>query len=263
MTDPDAMYQTCTCTHFRLDHAGIAVDNGYDPESGRPRVREQLQCLVADCGCVEFTPVIPPPMTEADANNAFQAPPPKKLLSTRDIRMIGAMEHEETRAAGTAQFLADQRHTYEGHSKEHLIEELLRRDAAAINEGRALTDGRMAGRFLREIVRGILHTADAQDLLRIEGAGRHGRIQDVLEILGAECGDRRQIRTEGSLIGDVLSGEEDPEKRIEALSPEQRTTPRPDVAQDILNRADRALQIAKDQGGNQVVGDDGTQDSNR
>lgn len=154
---------------------------------------------------------------------------PKDLLTIAQIRRLGAMEAEETRLEGTTQFLASQRVEYLAHSKDDLIDELLRRDESALKEGRGLADGRIAGNLLREFVRGILHTADAAALKQIEGFARDGQIQAILELLGADPVDRRQLRTEGSMLGTGQTSEER-EAAIEQLPDVERTAPKLEVA---------------------------------
>ncbi|HET9253868.1 MAG TPA: hypothetical protein VFO16_01540 [Pseudonocardiaceae bacterium] len=131
------------------------------------------------------------------------ADPRVPLLTTAQIRRLGALDGEDTRRAGDAQFLAEQAKAYRERSKDELIEELLVRDKTLLTEGRVMTDGRMAGNLLREFVRGILQTADTAELRRIEGFAREGKIQHILELLGAEPMSLRDLRLQGSALGNV------------------------------------------------------------
>lgn len=129
----------------------------------------------------------------------------KKLLSIQEVRKLGALQvpavHDDTMDA----FLEQQKEAYQEHSKEELIEALIDRDRQLASEGRALADGRIGGRLLREFVRGVLYRADNAEIAGVKQAlltGKVGAIDQVLKALGAEEADARQIRLHGHTLGD-------------------------------------------------------------
>lgn len=177
----------CWCTHPEIQHA-------HDGE-----------CSAWGCECTKFQP--------PDAAMA-PAAPLVKLLTPQQIRMVGAMNVEAERSHANLDFIEEQKGKYQTYSKDDLIEELARRDATLLQEGRDLSDGKMAGRFLREFVRGILLAADHADIQKLDRQGREitgskgAMVENMLRMLGADPLDNRMLRLEGSGLGTGMSSEE-------------------------------------------------------
>lgn len=133
--------------------------------------------------------------------------PPKPLTPT-EIRRIGAMQQVEYRDLAMEQFCDEQRRVYRDLSEEQLIELLVERDRSLASEGRALADGRVQGKLLREFVRGVLNYADHAGLRRVGDATKTGKIEEILEALGAEPADLRQLRLHGTTLGPEVTKEE-------------------------------------------------------
>lgn len=115
------------------------------------------------------------------------------------IRRLGALQIVEEGSRNVDDFLLRQRAVYEQTSREELIETLVARDRQLVYEGRQMADGRIGGRLLREFVRGVLSAADRNEPQRIE---------QILQALGAEPADARQLRLRGTTLGDGLGPEE-------------------------------------------------------
>lgn len=126
-------------------------------------------------------------------------PPTRAPLSPSEIRRIGALQVEDQTDQALEQFLEEQKIGYLEQSKENLIAALLDRDKTLALEGRQLADGRIGGRLLREFVRGVLHSLDSKDPRKIE---------KMLQALGAEPADRRQIALHGHTLGPDTTQEE-------------------------------------------------------
>lgn len=181
-------------------------------------------------------------MTEQEAQECFQNDP-QPILSVSQLRRIGALDAEADQKRVDEQFLASQRANYQAHCKDDLIEELLRRDEAAIREGRQIADGKFAGRLLRDFVRGTLYLADTAELKEGLDTDKRLLVETLLEKLGAEPSDKRQVRLEGSMLG---TGEtvEEREARIQDIDRNIPTTPRPDVAEAIRENPKRVASHA-------------------
>lgn len=156
--------------------------------------------------------------------------PKRRLLTTQEIRRVGALQVEEQRDEAAGIFLDQQRQGYKDYSKEELIRELVRRDSTSLHEGRALADGRMAGALLREFVRGTLQLADHGSLravdrqgLRLDDGNKTGTIENILRALGAEPADNRTLRLEGHTLG--RGPDSNPEKEIIDPAIPQLTSP--------------------------------------
>lgn len=121
--------------------------------------------------------------------------PVTKPLSPQAIRRIGALQVEDIQDATLDVFLESQRVVYEQTSKADLIETLLERDRTLALEGRQLASGVTGGRLLREFVRGVLAAADRQDFSKTE------RLERILQALGAEPAEARQLRLHGHTLG--------------------------------------------------------------
>lgn len=194
----------------------------------------------------ELDPIIDIQGEATKVSDCFQPTPKKPLLSIDQIRRIGAMQIEDLRDYEIDTFLAQQKNEYDHYAKEELVEELLRRDKRHCLEGRQLADGRTAGRLLREFVRGLLHTADHATLKQIgDDSSKAGQIEIILKALGAEPGDARQLRLRGHMLGgDAPSSEVE---AMEKLAEQVPTSPRPDVADRILEQIARQRKLIKDQ----------------
>lgn len=171
-----------------------------------------------------------------------------RLLTTQEIRRVGALTVQEETNVNTDHFLSEQRKTYASATHRDLEEELLRRDKTALLEGRQLQDGRLAGSLLRELTRHLLQTADHAALTRISTAASNKSlaIDDILTALGADPMDRRMLRLYGTALG---SGKTEEEARAthEGLTDgsiahtEDLTIGRPDVADSIRERRERQI----------------------
>lgn len=153
------------------------------------------------------------------------------------LRRAGALSIPAAYDRETNDLIADQRERYQAFSKDDLIEELLRRDRIAVAEGRALADGTVGGRLLREFVRGVLHHADHTALQQIDRKGRilddgtkAGVVENLLRALGAEPADNRELRLHGHTLGPQ---EELSEAEREQIGTEARTAGSARVAKEI------------------------------
>jgi hypothetical protein len=122
-----------------------------------------------------------------------------RVLSAQEIRRLGALQIEDIQDASLESFLDQQRQTYLECGKDLLIDTLLDRDRQLALEGRALVEGKIGARLLREFVRGVLAAADRQDMSRAD------RLEGILQALGAEPADRRQLKRFGTTLGDGAS----------------------------------------------------------
>lgn len=150
----------------------------------------------------------PPPLTDGDY---ALAPPPAKpaVLTAQEIRRLGALTLRSEHFEAVEDLVSRQREVYQRATKEDLIEALCARDRQLAQEGRQLADGRIGGRLLREFVRGVLAAADSKDPQRME---------KVLQALGAEPADARQLKLHGTTLGTDL----DQAERAEDLASGKR-----------------------------------------
>lgn len=137
---------------------------------------------------------------------------PPRLLTPQEIRRIGAMQVEDERVSGITDFLDQQRLVYEDCSKQQLMNALLDRDKTLALEGRQLADGRIQGRLLREFVRGVLSMADHAALRSVGDGTKAGTIEKLLLAMGAEPADLRQIKQDGTTLGNTEREDRDAER---------------------------------------------------
>ncbi len=171
-----------------------------------------------------------------------------RLLTTQEIRRVGALTVQEETNVNTDHFLSEQRKTYEGVSHRELMEELLRRDRNALLEGRQLQDGRLAGNLLRELTRHLLQTADHAALQKLSTAAgsKTLAIDDILTALGAAPMDKRMLRLYGTSLGSGMT-EEEARAQVEALVDGRlahtgdTTVGSADVADSIRERRERQI----------------------
>lgn len=171
-----------------------------------------------------------------------------RLLTTQEIRRVGALTVQEETRVNTDQFITEQREVYARTDKRELEAELLRRDRNALLEGRQLQDGRLAGNLLRELVRHLMQTADHVALSRLSTAAGNKTlaIDQILLALGAEPADLRLLKEAGTTLG---TGKDPAEVASEfaALADgrlahtDDMTTGRPDVADSIREQRDRQI----------------------
>lgn len=152
--------------------------------------------------------------SESDSDYAL-APPPElpKALAPAEILRLGALTLQSERSQAVEDLLEEQHAAYQTiarqkHGVALLIHALLDRDRQLAQMGRQIADGRTASRMLREFVRGLLQTADYRAVLAVGDATKTGQIEKVLEALGAEPADLRQLRLHGSTLGELESGEQ-------------------------------------------------------
>lgn len=165
-----------------------------------PRQTGELTDIVgADEQVIELDPIVEVidgiTLRVSDYFQTVQQP----MLSLDQIRRIGALQAEDTNDRALEAWLESQERSYDTYSKDQLIRELVRRDRALNLEGRKLADGKTAGNLLREVVRGLLRTADATALK--QGLADANLVDGVLLALGAEPADKRQLRLHGHTLG--------------------------------------------------------------
>lgn len=175
-----------------------------------------------------------------------QARTERRGLTPQEIRRIGAMTVVNDNSNNMTQELEQQRRSYQGFSKDQLIEEMVRRDKNLMLEGRQLADGRMATNLLRELVRHMLALADQNDLkhLKLIGGEDQATLNTILKALGAPEADNRMLRLYGTTLG---SGQTAEERAAEFAGladgslphTSDNTTARPDVAQAIRDNPAR------------------------
>src|SRR5207244_9372468 len=133
------------------------------------------------------------------------APPPQPL-SPEQILRRGILSLEEESSEAVERLLTEQEETYRQILKQPggqalLLQALLDRDRQLARMGREFASGRMATKLLRAVVRGLLNMADYRSLRRMGDATKTGQIEKVLEALGAEPTDLRQLKQHGSTLG--------------------------------------------------------------
>lgn len=150
------------------------------------------------------------------------APPPKPL-SPEEILRRGILSIEEESSEAVERLVTDQEATYRAvlqqpGGQDLLVQALLDRDRQLARTGRELATGRAASKMLREFVRGLLHLADHASLRAVGDATKAGKIEGILEALGAEPADLRTLRLRGTTLGTS----EDPAARAEDLASGRR-----------------------------------------
>lgn len=129
--------------------------------------------------------------------------PPAQVvgLPTEQLRRIGALTIVAEQSEAVEQRVMEQWASYEDATKEDLIATLLDRDRLLMSEGRRLADGTVGARVLREFLRASLYASGGQaNALAVE---------KVLQALGAEPADLRQVKLHGSTLGKLDSAEGD------------------------------------------------------
>lgn len=143
--------------------------------------------------------------------------PPRRILTSQDILRLGAFTLEQERSEAVLDQLIEQEKVYLQTLKENpqeLVKTLLERDKHLLTLGRQVADGRSAGKLLRELLRGLLLAADHASLRAIGDATKTGSIEKILQALGADPADARQLKLHGSTLGPM----EDQAERYERLS---------------------------------------------
>ncbi len=169
--------------------------------------------------------------------------PASRPLTVHQLLQLGATQPEgRVTSAELKAHLTHQEQIYNCYSKEELVAELVRRDAGLIRQGQEAADGKMAGRLLREFVRGILYSADQADLSQTqEMLAKGDQIDSILRMLGAEPAPKRDLRVNGGTtlgpIGPVSTIGQSPEDAIQDLSDlSRRQFPSERAANEIRNR---------------------------
>lgn len=150
---------------------------------------------------------------DQDPCRCYCAPPPR-ILSPQDLIRVGALTLEQERSLAVEQLLDTQGEAYEQASRADLIEALRSRDWQLAQLGRQFADGRTASRLLREFMRGMLLQSDHAGLDRALAGTKAGKVELILEALGAEPADTRQLKRFGSTLGPL----EDPGERAGRLA---------------------------------------------
>lgn len=133
---------------------------------------------------------------------ALLAPPAPSApvgLPPEQLRRVGALTLQEERSDAVAHHLMEQQAAYKGASQEELILTLLDRDRQLLIEGRRLAEGTVGSRVLREFMRASLYAS--------EGKANPQMVERVLQTLGAEPADARQLQLHGSTLGRIEPGE--------------------------------------------------------
>lgn len=170
--------------------------------------------MATDCCMARHATAVPPWTCDCPCHTqpieAVESPEPPTALSPQEILRLGALTLQAERAEGIEQLLAEQRDTYQAMLQQdpvQLVEALLDRDRQLAQMGRQVADGRTASRMLREFVRGLLNAADYPTVKRVGDATKTGQIEKILEALGAEPADLRQLQKQGTTLGELESGE--------------------------------------------------------
>lgn len=121
-------------------------------------------------------------------------------LPAEQLRRVGALTLQTERSDAVERHLLDQHHAYDHATREDLIETLLDRDRQLLVEGRRLADGTIGGRVLREFMRASLYASG--------GKANPQMVERVLQTLGAEPADARQLQLHGSTLGRIEPGED-------------------------------------------------------
>lgn len=179
-------------------------DHGY--VAGDP-----LKDQCAECGASRLLHVTDQPLNDSDY--ALAPPPePAKALRPEEILRLGALTLQQEQSEAIEELLTEQEQTYRKILKEQgpgpLIEALLARDRQLAYTGRQVADRRTQSRMMREFIRGLLQLADYRSLRAVGDATKTGQIERVLEALGAEPADLRQLKLHGSTLGELESGEQ-------------------------------------------------------
>lgn len=157
----------------------------------------------------------------SDSDDAL-APPPQPL-SPEQILRRGILSLEEESSEAVERLVTEQQETYRQVLKQPggqdlILQALLDRDRQLARTGREMASGRAATKMLREFVRGLLNLADYASVRRVGDATKTGQIEKVLEALGAEPADLRQLKQHGSTLGAL----DDPAARAEDLAEGRR-----------------------------------------
>lgn len=138
--------------------------------------------------------------------------PTPKTLSPEEILRLGAWTLVEEQSDAVERLITQQQETYRQILREQgpepLLQALLARDRQLAHTGRQLADGRLAGRLLREVMRAQLLGSDHVSLRQIGDATKTGKVEAILEAMGAEPADARQLKLHGSTLGPLESPEE-------------------------------------------------------
>lgn len=167
------------------------------------------------CGAGEYDPIHDDdaeapearPIGDWDASLAFPAPAPPAALRPEELLRLGALTLQEEQSEAVEQLVTQQEETYRAilraKGAEPLIEALLDRDRQLARTGREMASGRTGGRLLREFIRGALQLADYRSVRAVGDATKTGQIEKILEALGAEPTDLRQLKLHGSTLGEL------------------------------------------------------------
>ncbi|HXU05429.1 MAG TPA: hypothetical protein VN903_30935 [Polyangia bacterium] len=109
------------------------------------------------------------------------------LPASTHFFQLGMHNYEIERTELVTQHLEAQRDLLKLASKADLVEAVVDRDRLLAQMGRELADGRMAGRQLKELLRGTLHGASMGGKLPMA-------IEQMLVAAGAPSSDLRQLR---------------------------------------------------------------------
>lgn len=224
-------------------HAG-AMKNRRQEAPTMTVTRDQLPAPISPAEAIDEHGGDEPPFETLPEPGVPPGLPARTPLTVHQLLQLGATQPEGGRITSPVlkEHLAHQEQVYACYSKEELVAELVRRDAGLIKQGQEAADGRMAGRLLREFVRGILYSADQADLNQTQEMLAKGeQIDSILRMLGAEPAPKRDLRVNGGTtlgpIGPVSMIDQSPEKAIQDLSDlSRRQFPSEKAADEIRNK---------------------------
>lgn len=206
--------------------------------------------LGGEAGCVSLAMLAAaeqPKVPEQPEQPEVPAPtqPTQPLPTYETMLQVGALIPEgKPRSQEIQDYLDEQRKVYQGADKDRLIDALLQRDEAAIRQGQEAAGGQLHGRLIKEFLRGVLHLMDHQEISRLTLLGGNSKslmIEGMLQALGAPPTDLRELKRNGTGLGELGPVTEDPELAIQ--QPKVPQLPSVAAAEDI--RAHRAEHVAQ------------------
>lgn len=165
------------------------------------------------CGCdPEANYLCAIHLEERNDAAALATPPTVAALRPDELLRLGALTLQEESSDAVESLITEQQATYREilrtQGPQPLIQALLDRDRQLARTGREMASGRTASRLLREFVRGVLNMADYRSVRQVGDATKTGQIEKILEALGAEAADLRQLKESGSTLGRLDAPEE-------------------------------------------------------
>lgn len=162
-----------------------------------------------------------------------------KPLTAQQLQRLGAiMPDGVVPSMARAEHLEMQRRNYHAYSKADLIDEIIRRDESEILRGQDAASGRLMSRLIREFLRGVLYAVDANELRTINHGDKTTVVEKLLQAMGTEPADARQLRIEGSMVGNIRDARPADEAIESPLVPQ---LPSPETADAIREQRNRMV----------------------